>query len=58
MTLFRKTLAQLMREAESILDAAPRPMTAGQIAARGISLKDFVKTCWHVIEPDTRLAWS
>lgn len=51
-------MPELLREARQVLEGAPQPLTPGQIVARDISLRDFVKACWHIIEPNTRLAWS
>ncbi len=58
MSLFQKPLPELLREARQVLEGAPQPLTPGQIVARRISLREFVRACWHIIEPNTRLAWS
>lgn len=47
-----------MRQAESVLAALPQPLTDSQREARGMSLAQFVRESWHIIEPSTRLSWG
>ena len=58
MSYFPKDLATLMREARQVLETSPQPLTAGQEAARGMSLASFLKGAWPIVEPSTPLVWN
>lgn len=48
----------LRRRAQAILQSGPQSLTAEQIAARNICLRDFVRWAWQIIEPGTPLVWN
>jgi predicted phage terminase large subunit-like protein len=48
----------LRRRVEAMLQGAPQSLTDAQLAARDISLRDFVRWAWQIIEPGTPLVWN
>ncbi len=58
MEIFPKTLAALEREAERRLAHAPKALTPEQQRAREMTLRQFVRWAWPILEPGTRLVWN
>ena len=58
MSLFRKSLPALMREAQSVIQTSPRQLTAAQADAREMTLEQFVMAAWGIVEPGTPLLWN
>ena len=52
------SLPTLMAEAQAALSGGEGSLTAAQQAAREISLAQFVKAMWPILEPATPLIWS
>jgi predicted phage terminase large subunit-like protein len=59
-TDFRQPLSSgaVKRRAWELISRRPKPLTPDQQAARRMSLGQFVRECWQIIEPSTRLAWG
>lgn len=48
----------LRLRAKAILQSGPQSLTSEQVAARNISLRDFVRWAWPLLEPGTPLVWN
>ncbi len=48
---------QLLRQAHLAL-ASSRPLLPQQVEARRMSLAEFTKQAWHIVEPATKLQWN
>jgi predicted phage terminase large subunit-like protein len=48
----------LRHRLKTLLDDAPRQLAPGQADMRNISLRDFVRWAWPILEPGTPLVWN